>query len=182
MEGTRHASIGKYTYEPATCQIGNSSVTGIESSPMWSYSLGLENGWIPEDPRDAIGTCDTLSVEFDLPVSTYQSWQTGGAGAGTIAPTAIAGVEQYPPTLSNAGGANPTLLPHYTLVSQNPTLPPATFSVATTTGGAGWADAQDTMLAPAPVPGCSYPDAWLAPADATSFVCGGTVATPTPTA
>ena len=149
---------------------------------MWSYSLGLKQGWIPQDPRDAIGTCDGLDVPFNLPVSTFQSWQTGGAGAGTIAPTAIASVEAYPPTLSNAMNANPTLLPHYTAVSANPTLPPATFTSATTTGGNGWADAQDTMLAPAPIPGCSYPDAWFAPQDATSFVCGGAVATPTPPA
>lgn len=165
-----------------TWKIGNSSVTGIESSPMWSYSLGLENGWMPTDPRDAVGICDTLGVQFNQPFNgSYPSWQTGGAGAGVLAPSATATLEAYPPTLSNAGGANPTLLPHYTDVSANPTLPPATFSGATTSGGDGWADAQDTALAPAPVQGCSYPNAWAAPADATSFLCGAAaLATPTP--
>ncbi len=154
-------------------KIGNSTDTGIASSPMWSYQLGLENGWIPADPRDAVGTCDTLDVPFNTPFNgSYPSWQTGGAGAGTIAPTATAALEEYPPTLSNAMNANPTLLPHYTDVSANPTLPAPTFSAATTTGGDGWADAQDTMLAPAPVPGCVYPDAWAAPQESTSFVCG----------
>ncbi|THG97563.1 hypothetical protein EW026_g4454 [Hermanssonia centrifuga] len=156
-----------------TWKIGNSTDTGIASSPMWSYQLGLENGWIPADPRDAVGTCDTLDVPFNTPFNgSYPSWQTGGAGAGTIAPTATAALEEYPPTLSNAMNANPTLLPHYTDVSANPTLPAPTFSAATTTGGDGWADAQDTMLAPAPVPGCVYPDAWAAPQESTSFVCG----------
>lgn len=165
-----------------TWKIGNSSVTGIASSPMWSYQLGLENGWMPTDPRDAVGTCDTLGVQFNNPFpGDYPSWQTGGSGAGSIFPNATASIEAYPPTLSNAGNANPTLLPHYTDVSANPTLPPATYSGATTSGGDGWADPKDTGLAPAPVPGCSYPDAWLAPADATAFVCGAAAA-PTATA
>jgi glucan 1,3-beta-glucosidase len=132
---------------------------------------------MPTDPRDAVGWCDTLGVSFATPFNgSFPSWETGGAGAGDITPQATATLEAYPPTLSNVGGANPTLLPHYTDVSANPTLPAATFSGATTTGGDGWADPQDTGLAPAPVPGCSYPDAWVPPADATSLVCGAAAA------
>ncbi|GJE83932.1 glycoside hydrolase family 5 protein [Phanerochaete sordida] len=162
-----------------TWKIGNTTDTGIESSPMWSYQLGLQNGWMPLDPRDAVGTCDTLGVQFNQPFpGDYPSWQTGGSGAGSIFPNATASIEAYPPTLSNAGGANPTLLPQYTDVSANPTLAPATYSGATTTGGNGWADAKDTALAPAPIPGCSYPDEYFAPNTATSLVCGA----PAPTA
>lgn len=148
---------------------------------MWSYQLGLQNGWMPTDPRAAIGTCDALGVPFNQPFNgSYPPWQTGGAGAGSLAPGATATLEAYPPTLSNAGGAPPTLLPHYTAAAANPTLPPAS-ARGTASAGDGWADAQDTALAPAPVPGCSYPDAWLAPNDATSFVCGAAAAaTPTP--
>ena len=138
---------------------------------MWSYSLGLANGWIPQDPRDAIGTCDTLDVPFNLPVSAFQPWQTGGPGAGTIAAAATETIEQYPPTLSNANNANPTLLPHYSALSPNPTLPTPTYTGATVTAGSGWADAQDTMLAPAPIPGCSYPDQFFAAPTQTAFVC-----------
>ena len=186
----RGTSFGPGRYEPTssfhkTCsrcvQIGNSSVTGIVSAPMWSYSLGLQQGWMPQDPREAVGICGTLGVQFNQPVNSFPSWQTGGAGAGTISASVTDTIEQYPPTLSNAMNANPTLLPHYSALSANPTLPPETFTSATTTGGNGWADAQDTMLAPAPIAGCSYPDAWFAPNSATAFVCGGAVATSTPT-
>lgn len=164
-----------------TWKIGNSSATGIPSAPMWSYQLGLRNGWMPTDPRDAVGICGTLGVQFNDPFDgAYPAWQTGGAGAGEITPAATATIEQYPPTLSNAMGANPTLLPHYTAVSANPTLPVATFPAATTSGGDGWANPQDTILAPAPIPGCVYPDAWFAPSDSTAFLCGG-AATPSAT-
>ncbi|KAJ7696686.1 glycoside hydrolase superfamily [Mycena rosella] len=38
-------------------QIGNSTVLGTSSSPLWHYQLGLERGWIPIDSREAIGHC-----------------------------------------------------------------------------------------------------------------------------
>lgn len=137
---------------------------------------------MPTDPREAIGVCDQLGVPFNLPFTTsYQPWQTGGAGAGQIAQTAIQALSQYPPpSLSNVGGANPTLLPHYTATSAIPTLPVPTFSAATTSAGDGWVDPSDVVSAAVPVQGCIYPDAWNAPADSTAFVCGGgAAATPT---
>ena len=97
-----------------TWKIGNSSTTGKVQSPLWSYQLGLENGrshsslrllryqssrsgWMPTDPREAIGTCDQLGIQFNLPFTTsFQPWQTGGAGAGQIAQTAIQALSQYP--------------------------------------------------------------------------------------
>ncbi|CAL1708174.1 unnamed protein product [Somion occarium] len=170
-----------------TWKVGNSSVTGKVESPFWSYQLGLENGWIPTDPREAVGICDQLGVKFTLPFTTsYQPWQTGGAGAGQIAATAIASLAQYPPpAISNANGADPALLPQYTAISPIPTLPVPTFSAATTSGGDGWADPEDTALAAAPVEGCVYPDAWNAPAESNSFLCGAAAmptATPPPPA
>ncbi|KAK7685287.1 hypothetical protein QCA50_011650 [Cerrena zonata] len=163
-----------------TWKVGNSSATGKVQSPFWSYQLGLENGWMPTDPREAIGTCDQLGVPFNLPfTTTFQSWQTGGPGAGQIAQTAINALSQFPPpSLSNVNGANPTLLPHYTATSTIPTLPVPTFSAATTSAGDGWADSHDTVSAAAPIQGCVYPDAWNAPAGSTAFICGG-AATPT---
>ncbi|KWU42660.1 family 5 glycoside hydrolase, partial [Rhodotorula sp. JG-1b] len=29
----------------------------LEANPLWSYSLGVREGWIPRDPRDADGFC-----------------------------------------------------------------------------------------------------------------------------
>jgi glucan 1,3-beta-glucosidase len=162
-------------------KIGNSSITGIPTAPMWSYQLGLENGWIPLDPRDALGTCQSLNSPFAVNFTgPYPAWQTGGAGAGTLEPMATSTIEVYPPTLSNAMGANPTLLPYYTDISANPTLPATTFTAATASIGNGWADPQDTALAPAPISGCVYPDAWNAPAASTAFICSSTLITSTP--
>lgn len=40
-----------------TWRIGNSTVRGYPPSPMWHYQLGLEQGYIPKDPRSAGGYC-----------------------------------------------------------------------------------------------------------------------------
>lgn len=143
-------------------------------------------GWIPTDPRDAVGICDSLGVTFNQPFTTqYQPWQTGGSGAGTIAPTAIASFSQYPPPVISNAVLDPAQLPRYTDTAPIPTLPTATFSAATKTGGNGWADAQDTMGIAAPIQGCSYPDAWFPPPP-TPFDCAGAaqvaIATPPPVA
>ncbi|KAL6304109.1 glycoside hydrolase [Sparassis latifolia] len=155
-----------------TWKIGNSSTSGIPEAPMWSYQLGLENGWIPADPRDAIGMCESLNIAQNQPFTGYQSWQTGGAGAGTIAPTAVASLSQYPPpAISNVNGADPLLLPFYTATSAVPTLPVPTYSGATASASDGWADPADTSLAMVQISGCSYPDAWSVTASQTAFAC-----------
>ncbi|RPD62162.1 glycoside hydrolase [Lentinus tigrinus ALCF2SS1-7] len=158
-----------------TWKVGNSSVTGRVEAPLWSYKLGLDNGWIPTDPREAQGLCVSLNLGGStLWNGTYESWQTGGSGAGTIAATALASFSQYPPpALSNVNGANPTQLPMYTATSAVPTLPTPSFSAATTTGGDGWADPADTSLAAVQIAGCVYPDAWGPAVDSTALVCGG---------
>lgn len=132
-------------------------------APLWSYQLGLQNGWIPTDPRTALGTCAALGVSQQPFNGQYASWQTGGAGAGTIAATSIAVYGQYPPaTISGlTPGANQVLLPTYTSTSAIPTLLPPSFSPSPTVSvGNGWYDSADTGLAPTQVQGCSYPDAW----------------------
>ena len=140
-------------------------------------------GWIPQDPRTAIGTCASLGVAQNTPWNgSYLSWQTGGSGAGTIAATALESFSAYPPPqISNANSANPSLLPYYTMTSRQPTLPAPTFyTAATASAGDGWADSSDTALAYAPIQGCSYYNGWFAPASDTAFICNGQPA-PTPT-
>ncbi|KAF7310457.1 Glycoside hydrolase family 5 protein [Mycena chlorophos] len=146
---------------------------GTIQSPLWSYQAGLEGGWIPSDPRVAVGKCEQVGVVPQTWPGTFSSWQTGGAGAGTIAATAIASYGQWPPvTVSNAKG---TILLTYTptatipsLLYEMPTVVPtgsASASVVTMPAanmGSGWADEADTALAMAPVAGCTYPDAWNA--------------------
>ncbi|KAH9936894.1 glycoside hydrolase [Epithele typhae] len=164
-----------------TWKVGNSSVTGKVEAPFWSYQLGLENGWIPTDPREALGLCESLGFAQNAPIGTYQPWQTGGSGAGTIAATARASFSQYPPpAISNVNGADVAQLPVFTATSAVPTLPAPQFSAATTSGGDGWADAADTSLAAAPIAGCAYPNAWGPQPGSTAAVCGGAAPTPPP--
>ncbi|KAG1767470.1 glycoside hydrolase family 5 protein [Suillus placidus] len=148
-----------------TWKVGNSSTTNSVQSPLWSYQLGLQHGWIPTDPRTAMGTCAALGEigpQFD---GVYQAYQTGGPGAGTIVAASVTSYGQYPPTPINGLplGAIQSLLPTYTSTSAVPTLPPPTFSPSpspSVNAGNGWFDSGDTGLAPTQVQGCTYPNAW----------------------
>ncbi|KAM0748832.1 glycoside hydrolase [Meredithblackwellia eburnea MCA 4105] len=74
-----------------TWKTSDSLVTKLTVNPLWSYSLGRREGWIPRDPRNALGSCESYTaamgaeaprlVEWD---GTLQPWQTGGEGAGDI--------------------------------------------------------------------------------------------------
>jgi len=127
-------------------------------APFWSYQLGLEQGWIPPNPRSSAGKC-SASDPFVGPV---QPWQTGGVGAGQIPPSATTALVWPPAVISNAGPA--PLLPTYTETGTVPTLSVSTVTAsgATTTvsPGNGWFNAADTELAYVSVAGCSYPDPW----------------------
>jgi len=64
---------------------------------MWSYSLGLQEGYIPADPRVYHGSCPAMAEKYGLAPpeqvlfdGSLQPWMTGGAGAGQIVPTQIA--------------------------------------------------------------------------------------------
>jgi len=43
-----------------TWRIGNSTEAGYPTSPMWHYRLGLQEGWMPKDPRVAGGYCGSV--------------------------------------------------------------------------------------------------------------------------
>jgi hypothetical protein len=160
-----------------TWKVSNSS-SGIVESPLWSYQLGLQGGWIPSDPRTAVGACGPPAGPI---FSSFQPWMTGGAGAGDIGP-AQTSQYPYPPVTLELPTFSASLLPSYTSTGAISTLPTPTFTNtkgATISAGDGWFDAQDTMAAPTLIAGCNYPNAWdaisvtLPPA----IVCGG-AATP----
>ncbi|KAF8883295.1 glycoside hydrolase superfamily [Infundibulicybe gibba] len=153
-----------------TWKIGNSSVSGRVEAPLWSYQLGLENGFMPTDPRSASGVCQALGVSGPVFDGTFEPWQTGGVGAGTI--VATAGFPWPPATISGAGLA--ASLPTYTPTGTIATLPPPTFTGATKTAdvGNGWFNAQDTTGAPTTIAGCTYPDGWNAQDVAAPVACG----------
>ncbi|KAJ3561701.1 hypothetical protein NP233_g10033 [Leucocoprinus birnbaumii] len=155
-----------------TWKIGNSSVTGKVESPAWSYQLGLQEGWMPTDPREALGACGNASP-WSPPL---QSWQTGGAGAGNIPAAASSSYPWPPATLSNAGAVS--LLPSYTPTAAVPTLPPPTFtapsgSTATPTVnvGNGWNDPSDTASLMTDIQGCTYLDPWVNPSTPPPALC-----------
>jgi len=158
-----------------TWKIGNSSISGRVESPFWSYSLGLENGWIPPDPRAAVGFCAaSAGVQMnDVFAGSLSSWQTGGAGAGTIAPDQRSSYGQWPLTsMNNATGttylapADVLNLPQYTPTGAILTLPGPTFttpsSTQTANAGNGWADSGDIEGYYEPINGCEYPNQWVA--------------------
>ncbi|TFK51805.1 glycoside hydrolase family 5 protein [Heliocybe sulcata] len=148
-----------------TWKIGNSTETGKVESPAWSYQLGLQNGWMPTDPREAVGVCGD-SAPWQPPLAPSA---TGGSGAGQIAASVSASLAWPPTTVSNVGGGlgAGTDLPTYTPTGTVPTLTAETFSSATGTAtinaGNGWANSQDTAGMMVPISTCSYPDPWVGP-------------------
>ncbi len=148
-----------------TWRIGNSTAGHVQS-PLWSYQLGLEGGWILKDPREAAGKCGDIPV-FD---GNYEPWMTGGVGAGTI--TAAAAGTPFPPAEIVGVDVPADQLPQYTSTGTVVTLAGPTAS-AGATRVSGWYDAQDTGLAPTTIPGCDYPNPWDALDAAIPVGCGG---------
>lgn len=148
-----------------TWKIGNSTRTGKVETPAWSYQLGLENGWMPKDPREASGICGNTNP-WTPPL---QPWQTGGAGAGNIPSSVTASLAWPPPTISNAGALS--LLPSYTPTGPIPTLSGPTFTAASSGStptasidvGNGWANPADTAGLMVAAASCSYLDPWVGP-------------------
>ena len=123
---------------------------------------------MPLDPRVANGTCAAVGASGTAFNGAYLPWQTGGAGAGTITGTVV-----WPPASIPGGGAV-TLLPSYTATAAIVSLPPPTLTPTPTKGvnvGSGWFDSDDTALAPTPISGCTYPNAWDAADAAVPALC-----------
>lgn len=154
-----------------TWKIGNSTTSGTVMAPHWSYQLGLQNGWMPPDPRAAVGACGGGSP-FVGPLAPSM---TGGAGAGTVAPAVTQSLAWPPPSIS--GGGALALLPSYTPTAAVPTLPPPTFTItsskhtSTASAGNGWANSADNAGLMTDIAGCSYLDPWVGSAAPPSPLC-----------
>ncbi|EJD38715.1 glycoside hydrolase family 5 protein [Auricularia subglabra TFB-10046 SS5] len=150
-----------------TWKIGPSLRTGKVQAPLWSYSLGLANGWIPQDPREAIGHCASRGVQLDPALAfngKLSASATGGPGApSTLDPAATATVRPWPPTQLDQVDGDNVQFPMYTPTGAIHTLPPPTATPAPSKSLNGWAFPQDTALAAVPIAGCTYPDAWNGP-------------------
>ncbi|KAF9451864.1 glycoside hydrolase family 5 protein [Macrolepiota fuliginosa MF-IS2] len=147
-----------------TWKIGNSTVLGTSSSPMWHYQLGLQQGWIPKDPREATGHCASVLGSSQIFDGNYPATATGGASAGTINPTQVASHVFPPVTLGPSFSASQiSLLPTYTPTGSLKTLPAPTFTAAPSVDvGDGWKNPSDSDKAYVPISGCQYPDSWNA--------------------
>ncbi|KAF9265121.1 glycoside hydrolase [Marasmius fiardii PR-910] len=136
-----------------TWKIGASLKSGKVESPAWSYQLGLENGWMPTDPREAAGACGN-PAPFTGTINT---------GTGQVD---LANYPWPPASIKNAG-APVTDLPKYTPTGVLPTLAGATFPptgakpTRTADLGSGWANSNDKTGMMVEIEGCNYPDAWV---------------------
>ncbi|KAF8638922.1 hypothetical protein AX17_001835 [Amanita inopinata Kibby_2008] len=165
-----------------TWKIAASQTSGRIETPLWSYQLGLRNGWIPSDPRDAIGKCQSLGSKSEPFDGTYQPWQTGTPSS---IPASSTSNFPWPPATVPRADVPVSLLPTYTETASVVTLPVPTFTSvpsSITQGFNGWFNEGDTEGGVTAVAGCSYPDEY----DATFSViptapCTGPTAAALPT-
>ena len=177
--GSESGSDISFFLLPPSRQIGPTSSGNIEA-PLWSYKLGLDNGWVSKDPRDSVGRCKDLGVPNDGFNGQYQGHATG-SGGGTIPPSVIASWPWPPVSISNAP-VPVAQLPMYTPTGTIVTLPPPSHT-GKVKGVDGWANSQDTAPAPTPISGCVYPDAYSTSGVVPLSGCstgGGSSPTPAP--
>lgn len=146
--------------------------TGMVPNPLWSYSLGLQQGWIPADPRTAVGACDRVAAELNLTPATSQAWtpplsawMTGGSGANTFAAAATSNYTVWPVASVTVSAflrfiaASRMSLQGYSaganLYTYTSTGTPITMSASPSSSGSitvdGWANPSDTASALVPV-------------------------------
>ncbi|KAJ3535923.1 hypothetical protein NMY22_g6264 [Coprinellus aureogranulatus] len=141
-----------------TWKIGPSQAGRVEA-PLWSYKLGLENGWIPSDPRTAVGKCASLNVATSPFEGTFPAYRLGQQPSPTVSAEYSAEFPWPPTSIPNAD-VPVDLLPTYTNTAPVSTLPIPTFTGApasATEGLDGWFNNNDLEGAPTPVAGCTYP-------------------------
>ncbi|KAK4689910.1 glucan 1,3-beta-glucosidase, partial [Tremellales sp. Uapishka_1] len=159
-----------------TWRIGNSTTLGYASSPFWHYQLGLEQGWIPKDPRVAGGYCSRNGGGGSVFNGTFPLSATGSVPTPTLSnQTELASVTVFPPTQL---GPSPSfsadqisLFPTFTKTGSRITLA----SPTATGAGNGWFNSNDHTGAWVAVTGCSYPNAYNATASSLvpTAVCTG---------
>lgn len=141
---------------------GISLTTNRTTNPLWNYSLGVREGFLPADPRKSQGFClANAASQKAKGIRTYhwngqlKPYMTGGPGAGVIEPTQLALHGTFPPaTLTR--GLVASLLPTYTQTGS----PIVLEGLAPTRTAAPMIGEKDREGWFVPVEGCSYPDPW----------------------
>ncbi|PWN51778.1 glycoside hydrolase [Violaceomyces palustris] len=170
-----------------TWKIGPSLRTGKPVNPAWSYSLGLQQGWMPKDPLNASnGACRAQAARLNTYAAAtttwngrYQAWQTGSASS--YSPN----LRQYawPPTSLASASAPVTNLPRYTATQPVQFVASPTFSATATVKGdphptptvGNWFNSADLTPMYTPIAGCNYPsNAYdMAGFDGSGWPCSG---------
>lgn len=129
--------------------------------------MGLAENHMPKDPRSPTGQCVSIQAAqgsaYPLtPTPTLSSWQTGGAGAGTI--TAATASFVWPP-LSSVGASLPTYTATGPIITAPPGPTPTSFPIGygnmRVDVGNGWRNTADSRGMFTPVAGCSaYVNPW----------------------
>lgn len=151
-----------------TWKTGNSLRTGKPTSPMWSYSLGLQQGWMPTNPlAESSGACAAQASRLGTGVpsatwgSAFQNWQTGRASS--YSPNTAA--YPWPPQSLVSANRPVSQLPSYTPTMSITPVPKPTFSVTATVSGdptpsptiGAWYNTDDTTPLYTRIAGCEYP-------------------------
>lgn len=149
-----------------TWKIGPSMLTNKIEAPFWSYQLGLERGWIPKDPRSAVGACAEAGTPETIPRPQPEAMPPYRVGSATAAAPTDTARFPWPPT-ALVDQRDAAALPQYTPTGTIVTLPVPTFTdpanpQKTLDAGTGWFNSQDTAGMYVPIQGCTYPDAWSA--------------------
>ncbi|KAF8147430.1 hypothetical protein K438DRAFT_1989660 [Mycena galopus ATCC 62051] len=158
-----------------TWKIG-AALNGVVQSPLWSYSLGLENGFMPTHPRDSSAsvprststtTPSTAPSSRGRPAAPVQRDHRADAAADLHAHRGVPSLTFITPTPSITAAA---------IAGASASASRADAAAASTTAsvGSGWFGAQDTLSVMTPVAGCTYPDAWSALSSTVPPPCTGT--------
>lgn len=155
-----------------TWKIGDSLRTGKTVNPNWSYSLGLQQGWMPKDPyRESQNACRNLQSQGLSGItktaitwsSTFADYQTGAATTYTPSTASYS----WPPPSITVSGQTANILAQTALPTYTPTgtvmIPPTpTYSLTLTKEVQPtidpWTQGGRQTPAFAPIAGCTYFD------------------------
>ena len=116
---------------------------------MWSYKLGLQNGYMPTDPRQSIGKCGG-----QYPVKLNDD---GLGHPNDLISETVRQRFEWPPSI-RPGNWDAVDLPQYTQTGAIPTLPVASLApTQTASAGGGWFDLSDVQPIYTPISGCGEP-------------------------
>jgi glucan 1,3-beta-glucosidase len=158
-----------------TWKTGYSPALGKIANPQWNYQLGLAEGYMPTNPRSAIGTCASLN-----PSSSPLPTPTLTPGTGVISPAQYSSYS-WPPTTIGVGpfvlivSDLPLLTPTGTINKMSPQASPTSLPIGygsmRVDVGSGWTNHADDTPFFVKKNGYIYLDPWSGVGVAAPPVC-----------